>query len=279
MSIQVRELFANGFGELRYEPTAKRIRAVLGGDTVVDSTRALLVWEPRRIVPSYAVPAEDVRGDLVPAGPAGAGPGRDVGVALPDVTALRVLDPRTPFTVHSTDGEAADLVAAGQERLGAAFRPADKDLAGMVILDFGAFDAWYEEDELNVGHPRDPFHRIDVLPSSRQVQLELDGQVLADSSRPALLFETMLPTRYYLPRADVTAELIPSDTKTWCAYKGQASYFSASVGGRVVPDIAWSYTDPRHDAVQVRDLIAFFEEKIDVILDGERRTRPVTPWS
>jgi uncharacterized protein (DUF427 family) len=272
-------LFASGFGELRYEPTAKRIRAVLGGDTVVDSTRALLVWEPRRIVPSYAVPAEDVRGDLVPAGPAGAGPGRDVGVALPDVTALRVLDPRTPFTVHSTDGEAADLVAAGQERLGAGFRPADKDLAGMVILDFGAFDAWYEEDELNVGHPRDPFHRIDVLPSSRQVQLELDGQVLADSSRPALLFETMLPTRYYLPRADVTAELIPSDTKTWCAYKGQASYFSVSVGGRVVPDIAWSYTDPRHDAVQVRDLIAFFEEKIDVILDGERRTRPVTPWS
>jgi uncharacterized protein (DUF427 family) len=202
-----------------------------------------------------------------------------VGVALRDVTALRVLDPRTPFTVHSTDGEAADLVAAGRELTGAAFRPADKDLAGMVILDFAAFDAWYEEDELNVAHPRDPFHRIDVLPSSRQVQLELDGEVLADSSRPALLFETMLPTRYYLPRADVTAELIPSDTKTWCAYKGQASYFSVSVGGRVVRDIAWSYTDPRHDAVQVRDLIAFFDEKIDVILDGERRGRPVTPWS
>jgi uncharacterized protein (DUF427 family) len=149
----------------------------------------------------------------------------------------------------------------------------------MVILDFGAFDAWYEEDELNVGHPRDPFHRIDVLPSSRQVQLELDGEVLADSSRPALLFETMLPTRYYLPRADVTAELAPSDTRTWCAYKGQASYFSVSVGGRLVPDIAWSYTDPQHDAVQVRDLIAFFDERIDVILDGERRARPVTPWS
>jgi uncharacterized protein (DUF427 family) len=149
----------------------------------------------------------------------------------------------------------------------------------MVILDFGAFDAWYEEDELNVGHPRDPFHRIDVLPSSRQVQLELDGEVLADSSRPALLFETMLPARYYLPRADVTAELIPSDTKTWCAYKGQASYFSVAVGGRLVPDIAWSYPDPRHDAVQVRDLIAFFDERIDARLDGERRARPVTPWS
>ena len=278
MSIQVRELMASGLGQLRHEPTAKRIRAVLGGETVVDSTRALLVWEPRRVVPSYAVPAEDVRGDLVPAGPA-SGAGDDVGAALPDLSTLRILDPRVPFTVHSTGGEAADLHTADQKRPGAAFRPADPDLAGLVVLDFDAFDAWYEEDELNVAHPRDPFHRIDVLPSSRQVRLELDGVVLADSSRPVLLFETMLPTRYYLPRVDVTAELIPSDTKTWCAYKGQASYFSVSASGRLIPDIAWSYTDPRHDATQVRDLIAFFDERIDVTLDGERRPRPVTPWS
>jgi len=278
MSSQISELLASGFGQLRYQPTAKRIRAVLGGDTVADSTRAVLVWEPRRIVPSYAMPAGDVRGELVPAAasPAAAD---DVGVSLPDVTALRVLDPRIPFAVHTADGEAADLRAAGQYRPGAAFRPADPDLAGLVILDFGAFDAWYEEDELNVGHPRDPFHRIDVLPSSRQVRLELDGQLLAASSRPALLFEAMLPTRYYLPRADVTADLVPSPTRTWCAYKGQASYFSASVGGRLVPDIAWTYTDPRHDADPVRDLIAFFDERVDVVLDGERQARPVTPWS
>ncbi len=279
MSNQVRELMASGFGRLRHEPTAKRIRAVLGGDTVVDSTRAVLVWEPRRIVPSYAVPAEDVRGELVPAGPAAGAADGDVGVPLPDVTALRVFDPRVPFTVHSAGGEMADVRAAGQVRPGAGFRPADPDLAGLVILDFGAFDAWYEEDEPNVGHPRDPYHRIDVLPSSRQVRMELEGEVLAASSRPALLFETMLPTRYYLPREDVTAELVPSPTRTWCAYKGQASYFSASVGGRLVPDIAWSYPDPRHDAARVRDLIAFFDERIDVTLDGERRARPATPWS
>jgi uncharacterized protein (DUF427 family) len=279
MSSQVRELIASGFGRLRHEPTAKRIQAVLGGDTIVDSTRAVLVWEPRRIVPSYAVPAGDVRGELVPAGAVSAGPGDDVGVALTDVTALRVLDPRVPFAVHSTAGEAVDLRAAGQVRPGAGFRPADQDLAGLVILDFGAFDAWYEEDEQNVAHPRDPFHRIDVLPSSRQVRLELDGEVLAVSSRPVLLFETMLPTRYYLPRADVAAELVPSSTRTWCAYKGQASYFSVSVGGRLVENIAWSYTEPQHDADRVRDLIAFFDERIDVVLDGERLTRPVTPWS
>jgi uncharacterized protein (DUF427 family) len=279
MSSQVRELLASGFGQLRHEPTAKRIQALLGGETVVDSTRTVLVWEPRRIVPSYAVPVEDMRGELVPAGQAAGAPGDDVGVALADVTALRVLDPSVPFTVHSAEGEMVDVHAAGQRRPGAGFRPADPDLAGLVILDFGAFDAWYEEDELNVGHPRDPFHRIDVLPSSRQVRLELDGQVLAVSSRPVLLFETMLPARYYLPRADVTAELVPSPTRTWCAYKGQASYFSTSVGGRLVPDLAWSYPDPQHDAARVRDLIAFFDERIDVILDGQRRARPVTPWS
>ena len=121
MSNQVRELMASGFGELRHEPTAKRIQAQLGGDTIVDSTRAVLVWEPRRIVPSYAVPVEDVRGELVPAGQAAAGPGDDVGVALADVTALRVLDPRVPFTMHSTEGEAVDLHAAGQVRPGAGF--------------------------------------------------------------------------------------------------------------------------------------------------------------
>ena len=279
MSSQVRELLASGFGQLRHEPTAKRIQAVLGGETIVDSTRAVLVWEPRRIVPSYAVPVQDVRGELVPAGQAAGAVGGDVGVSLTDVTALRVLDPSVPFTVHSTEGEMVDVHAAGQRRPGAGFRPADPDLAGLVILDFAAFDAWYEEDEQNVGHPRDPFHRIDVLPSSRQVRLELDGQVLAVTSRPVLLFETMLPTRYYLPRADVAAELVPSPTRTWCAYKGQASYFSASVGGQLVPDIAWSYPDPQHDAARVRDLIAFFDERIDVILDGERRARPVTPWS
>src|SRR5215831_7215562 len=112
MSSQVRELMASGFGELRHEPTAKRIQAVLGGETVVDSTRAVLVWEPRRIVPSYAVPAGDVRGELVPAAASPAA-GDDVGVSLPDVTALRVLDPRVPFARHTTDGEAADLRAAG----------------------------------------------------------------------------------------------------------------------------------------------------------------------
>ncbi len=276
MSIELRTLMASGFDQFRVQPTAKRIRAVLDGETVADTTRALLVWEPRRVVPSYAVPVDDVHGRLVPAGiPAGTsqtGP-------VPMLGDRPVLDPSIPFAVHTAEGQPVDLLAGGRTRAGAGFRPADPDLAGYVILDFAAFEAWYEEDELNVAHPRDPFHRIDVLTSSRQVRLELNGQVLADSSRPVLLFETMLPTRYYLPREDVRAALVPSPTRTYCAYKGQASYWSAVLGDDQLTDIAWSYAEPLHDATRVRDLVAFFDERIDVTLDGTRLERPVTPWS
>jgi len=220
----MRDLFWGGLGELRYEPTSKRIRAVLDGGTVVDTTRALLVWEPQRIVPSYAVPADDIAAELAPADAAAADATGTVGVRMPELSGRPVLDPSVPFAMHSAEGRAADVRAGQQNRPGAGFFPADPGLAGYVVLDFGAFDAWYEEDELTVAHPRDPFHRIDVLPSSRHVRVELDGHVLAESSRPVLLFETMLPTRYYLPRDDIRAELTPSATRTCCAYEGQAYY-------------------------------------------------------
>jgi uncharacterized protein (DUF427 family) len=239
----------------------------------------MLVWEPRRIVPSYAVPVDDVRGELTPAASAAAGPAGDEGVPLPDLSDRPVLDPSVPFSVHSTDGQPVDLRAGGQDRPAAGFLPADPDLAGYVVLDFRAFDSWYEEDEANVAHPRDPFHRIDVLPSSRHVRVELDGQVLAESTRPMLLFETTLPVRYYLPPEDIRADLTPSDTRTYCAYKGQAAYWSAAVGDRVVPDIAWTYHEPLHDALRVGGLVSFFNERVDVIVDGQRAERPVTPWS
>ena len=270
MSTRMRDLLGASLGELRHEPTGKRIRAVLDGATVVDTTRALLVWEPRRIVPSYAVPQSDIAAELAPA---------TAGAHLPELSGRPVLDPSVPFAVHSAEGRAADLRAGEHDRRGAGFYPADPDLAGYVVLDFGAFDAWYEEDERNVAHPRDPFHRIDVLPGSRHIRVELDGHVLAESSRPVLLFETMLPTRYYLPPGDIRAELTPSGTRTWCAYKGQASYWSATAGDHVVPDIGWTYQEPLHDAAQVRGHIAFFNERLDVIVDGERHERPITPWS
>ena len=279
MSARVRESLLSRLGELRHEPTRKRIRAELAGVTVVDTTRAVLLWEPRRVVPSYAVPVHDVHAELLPAAPAVAGATEDVGVEFPAVSRRPVLDPSVPFGVHTAEGDVVDVRVEGQNRPAAGLALADPDLAGYVVLDFAAFDAWYEENERNLAHPRDPFHRIDVLASSRQVRLELNCEVLAESSRPTLLFETLLPTRYYLPQADVRAELVPSQTQTYCAYKGQASYWSPVVGGQPVPDLAWTYEQPLHEASGVRGLVAFFDERVDVVLDGGKLTRPVTPWS
>ncbi len=118
MSTQMRGLLASGIAELRHEPIGKRIRAVLGGDTIIDSTRAALVWEPRRIVPSYAVPASDVRGELAPGeatAAAGGDPGQ-AGVHMPGLSSRPVLDPSVPFAVHTAAGQAVDVTASGQRR-------------------------------------------------------------------------------------------------------------------------------------------------------------------
>ena len=141
MSTRMRDLLTGGFGQLRHEPTGKRIRAVLGGGTVVDTTRALLVWEPRRIVPSYAVPDGDITAELVVADPAAADAAGTLGARMPELYSRPVLDPSVPFAVHTAEGRPADLSAGGQNRPGAGFYPADPDLAGCVVLDFGAFDA------------------------------------------------------------------------------------------------------------------------------------------
>jgi len=152
-------------------------------------------------------------------------------------------------------------------------------LSGYVALDFAAFDVWYEEDEVNVGHPRDPFHRIDVLAGTRPLPLELDGKVLAESTRPMMLFEAMLPTRYYLPLEDVLAQLEPSEKRSYCAYKGEGSYLTLSIGARMIPDLGWSDAQPVYDAARVRGHIALLDERLDVVLDGERVERPGTRWS
>jgi uncharacterized protein (DUF427 family) len=280
MGVRMRDLLGRHLTSLRYEPTARRVRAELAGAVVVDSDRAVLVWEPRRVVPTYAVPVADVHGELVPA-PAvtHAATGDPIGPAVPDVTSPPVLDPRIPFDVHTTEGEPVEVRVPGAARGLPGFRPGDPTLAGYVVLDFAGPDRWLEEDEEVAGHPRDPFHRVDVRASSRHVQLSLDGHVLADTSRPRLVFETLLPVRYYVPSDDVTADLRPSGTRTWCPYKGQASYWSVAVGDRVVPDLVWSYREPLADAGELGGCLAFFDERLDLVVDGVPRARPVTPWS
>ena len=279
MSGRLRDVLMQELDTLRHEPTEKRIRAVLDGETVVDSTAAVLVWEPRRIVPSYAVPVADVHAALAPADD-GDGevpdPAPAVAIGGAGGRPVPVLDPRVPFSVHTAEGEPLRIDVGRRGRAPAAFRPVDESLAGYVILDFAGFDAWYEEDEPNVGHPRDPFHRIDILHSSRHARVSLDGRLLAESRRPTLLFEPPLPVRCYLPSEDVQTDLLrPSDTRTFCAYKGRASYWSLE--GE--PDVAWSYPEPLREAREIAGLIAFFDERVEVELEGRAMERPLTPWS
>jgi uncharacterized protein (DUF427 family) len=256
----MRQAFSRTLGELRYEPTEKRVRAVLDDRTVVDSSRAVLVWEPRRVTPSYAVPVDDVAAELTPG---------EGGVA----DERPFLDPRVPFAAHSAPGRSFDVVVRDRTLAAAAFSPDDPALDGLAVLDFDAFDRWLEEEETLVSHPRDPYHRVDVRRSSRNVRIELDGQVLAESSSPSLVFETNLPTRFYLPHQDVRVQLRPSELRTRCAYKGEARYWSVDGvdGGDA---LVWEYETPLPDAAGLEGLVAFYDDRVDVIVDGVPRTRP-----
>ena len=257
----MRDAMRERLRELRYEPIEKRLRAQLDGEAVIDTTHALLVWEPRRVVPSFAVPTGDVRGELVPA-------------AGGEESDSDILHPGIAFAAHSSPGEAFDVRVSGRTLPEAAFAPDDDAFDGYVIVDFAAFDGWLEEDEPLFGHPRDPFHRIDIRRSSRHVVIERDGRVLAETTRPTMLFETSLPARFYIPREDVRVEMTPSDRRTICAYKGEASYFA--IDGL---DLVWVYDDPLFEAAPIKGLVAFFDELVDVTVDGRKRARPLTKFS
>jgi len=274
MAVNLMRQFSSLLPELRVQPTTKRVRVLLDGMVVGDTTQARLVWEPKRVVPSYAVPERDLTAELVESqGPVSAA---EHPVALGEVPA--VLDPSTAFAAHTTSGQSLTVSTATGRAEGAAFRPDDPDLAGYVALDFAAFD-WLEEDEPIVSHPRDPFSRIDIRRSSRHVRLEFGGVVLADSTRPQMLFETGFPmARYYLPREDVLVELTAGTVQTACAYKGHATHYSATLGDRQLPNIGWSYEDPLSDAAQVKGQVCFYQERLDLFVDDEPVTRPRTPW-
>lgn len=277
MATRLSKVITGTFPQLRYEPTAKRIRASVGGIVVVDTVRAWLVWEPRRVTPIFAVPEQELLAELAPADlPAAAV--EEHAFALRKGEAPTSLDPGTKFGRHTCPGEELDVVTAAATVPRAAFRPEDPDLAGYVVLNFSSFD-WLEDDEEIIGHPRDPFHRIDIRASSRNVDVALDGVTLASTTGAQLLYETLLPVRYYLPPSDVRLDLMKESPKrTVCPYKGEASYWSYPESGEGL-NIAWSYDRRFRDAAQIHGLISFFNERVDLRVDGVLQPRPVTPWS
>ena len=253
--------------QLRFQPVTRRVRVALDGHPVADTMNACLVWEPHRVVPLYAVPEADVSAGLAPLD----------NVAPPDPVPP-VLPPMEAFEVHLAAGQSYDVVVDDRVLEHAAYRFDDADLRDHLLLSWGPFE-WTEDDTPVMGHPHDPFSRIDVLSTHRHLVVSYDGQVLADSRNARALYESGLPTRYYFPPADVRMDLLePSDTRTVCAYKGWASYLSMA-GVPDAADLAWIYPDPLHDAAPVRDLVCLYAEWTDLVADGVPVPRPQSPFT
>jgi uncharacterized protein (DUF427 family) len=240
---------------VQVERGPKRVRAYLNGEVVADTYAPLLVWESP-YYPTYYIPLSDIKAELIPTGES------DHEAGLGDAEILHV------------------KVGAGTAD-SAARRYANSpvtDLRDAVRLDWAAMTEWLEEDEPVYTHPRDPHTRIDILASSRHVRVEIDGVTVAESDQPRLLFETGLPTRYYLPISALRTDLLrPSDTSTHCPYKGTAAYWSVDTGTRVHKDVVWIYRTPLPESLKVAGLACFYNERVDIYLDGKPLPRPKSP--
>jgi uncharacterized protein (DUF427 family) len=238
-------------------PVPRRIRGTKGGETLVDTTRALYVWEWPHY-PQYYLPRADVNMQAFVEGDVFKTPQGDA----------RHLNFKSGAVPHRP---AARLITAS----------AIDGLTDTVRIDWNALDRWFEEDEEVFVHPRSPYKRVDALRSNRAVRVELKGTVLADASNCVMVFETGLPTRYYVDPANVRfAFLTASATRTQCPYKGKTGgYWSATVGDTNVADIAWSYTFTTAALPPIAGLIAFLNEKADIFIDGVQQQRPVTHFT
>jgi uncharacterized protein (DUF427 family) len=243
---------AEARGRVRVEQGQKRVRAYLDGTVVADTIRPLLVWEIP-YYPAYYFPAADVRATLRPTG-------------------------ETEHSPSRGDAELLDVVTGRRTASGAARRYPDSpitELRDAVRLDWDAMDEWLEEDEPVYTHPRSPYTRVDILASSRHVRAEVDGVVIAESSRPHILYETGLPPRYYLPISDLRTDLLrPSKTETHCPYKGTAGYWSVEIDGRTHDDLVWIYRSPLPESQKIAGLAAVYNERVDLYVDGVLQERP-----
>ena len=245
-----RERLKDGF---HIELSPRRVRAYFGGRLMADSRGVLLVYETKR-PPAYWFPLEDVRMEFLEQ--------REQSTDSAGTVRWRMV----------VNGRVADNGAR------AFAEPAGDRAAldGHLTFYWDQMDSWFEEDEEVFVHPRDPYTRVDTVHSSRHVRVEIDGVVVADTRRPVLLFETGLPTRYYIPKPDVRMDLLePTSTSTRCPYKGTARYWSARIGDRTVKDIVWSYPAPIPECPKIENLLSFYNEKVDLYVDQVLQGDPV----
>jgi uncharacterized protein (DUF427 family) len=245
---------------LFFEGSPRRVRVMFGGETVADSRRVKLMHEQGHL-PVYYFPRGDVRRDLLE--------------ATGHTTHCPFKGDASYWSVRVGESVVENAVWGYPEPIDSA-----PPLADYLAFYWRMMDHWYEEDEEIFVHPRDPYHRVDVLESSRHVKVSVNGEVVAETERPKILFETGLPPRYYIPPEDVREEaLVPSDKETQCPYKGVASYYSVEADGRRVEDLVWYYAEPIPEAAKIKGHLAFFNEKVDLEVDGVEQERPQTQWS
>lgn len=250
---------------VRTEPLNRRLRVLFNGQFVADTTSAVYVFEQGHL-PIYYIPMADVRADVLR-------------TSRTSTHCPRKGD-AVYWSVEVGNRRAEDAVWGYPTPF-----PQVSELANYVAFGWDKMDGWFEEDEEVFVHARDPYHRVDVLQSSRHVEVSLDGVVLADTHRPHLLFETSLPTRYYIPKVDVQLDrLRSSSTTTSCPYKGTAAYFDVATSedpsaDGVAHDIVWFYPAPLPEIPKIENLLCFFNEKVDITVDGVLQPRPQTHWS
>lgn len=246
----------NDRGRVKVEKSDRRVRVMLGGEFVADTSRSLLVWEVP-YYPTYYFPESDVKTDL-----------------LVETGETR----RSP-----SRGEATQFLVKVNGAEGTAYSYPDAkidEIAGHYAFVWKSMDHWFEEDEEVFVHARDPYTRIDILSSSRRVRIEIDGVTVADTTNAMFLFETGLPTRYYLPKTDVRFDLLtPTETQTACPYKGTARYWSATINGEMREDVVWGYDVALPESQKVTGMVCFYNEKVDVYIDEELQEQPKTKFS
>lgn len=243
-----------------WEDWPRRMRAIFAGETVVD-TRATKFLHEIGTFPEHYFPLADVRRDLLVASEARAHDERK--------------GPARLFDLQVGARRAAAVVATYPEPPEGA-----PPLAGYARFDLGALDRWFEEDDAVYAHPRDPYHRVDVRASSRHVVVRHADQVIAESTRPKLLFETSNPIRYYIPFADVRLDLLEmSDTLSECPYKGDGQHWHVIEGDRLVQDAGWSLPHPLPEGLAAAEHVCFYPEKVEVVVDGGRVEDAPPEWA
>jgi len=199
------------------EPHPRRVQALKGEQTVIDTDRALLVHRPDRPL-CYAFPADLVSG--LPCEPV-------------------------------------------------------REAPGFVHLPWDAVDTWIEEGRTLVHYPPNPYHRVDCRPTKRRLRVMVAGTTLVDTDDTVIVFETALQPRLYVDPSRVRTDLLrPTDTSTYCNYKGVATYWSAAIGDAVVQDVAWSYPDPPPESLPIKGFLSFDASRAEVLAELPESVSP-----